>query len=210
MDSLVSTDRSLIALDADGVLVDYHEGYAMGWEKAFGERPKVRNANAYHPADYWDVPLLDAQGRRHFQESGLTAEVWASMPAIPGALSACQMLQSAGYRLVCVTALRPAMQSAREANLRSLGFSMEAVYAVGPSLGGNPKKTVLQQLRPAAFVDDYLRYLQGLPSGTWRALIEGRPHANPNRDPSLEDPHSRHLSLCQFAVWWTSRLQHRK
>lgn len=174
----------------------------MGWEKAFGRRPLIRDATAYHPTDYWDVPKLDAAGRRHLKEQGLTAEVWAAMPAMPDALDACLLLHEAGYRLQCVTALRPALQSVRESNLRSLGFPLEAVHAVGTGLGGNPKKSVLQRLRPAAHVDDFLGYLQGLPSGTWRALIEGRPHANPNHAPDLEPPCSRHDSLGRFAKEW--------
>lgn len=204
-----STDTSLIGLDADGVLIDYHAGYAMAWEKAFGERLKVRNPNGYHPRHYWDVPTLDTAGRLHLLEHGFTREVWGSMPAMPGAVDACKLLRSAGYRLTCVTALNPDFGDARAANLRELGFQLEGVHAVGASMQGNPKSAKIHQLQPVAFIDDYLKYLSGLPAGTWRALIEGRPDHSPNRDPALENPDSRHLSLFQFAVSWLARAEAR-
>jgi hypothetical protein len=31
--------KGLIALDADGVLLDFHLGYADAWRRAFGEAP---------------------------------------------------------------------------------------------------------------------------------------------------------------------------
>lgn len=47
MDSTIRWKRSsqsnLIALDCDGVLLDYHEAYQRFWEITFGERPMVRN-----------------------------------------------------------------------------------------------------------------------------------------------------------------------
>jgi phosphoglycolate phosphatase-like HAD superfamily hydrolase len=93
---------NLIALDADGVLIDYHEGYAIGWEKAFGYRPKVKNPQGYHPRHYWDVPALDESAREHFATVGMSADTWSAMPAMPGAVAACRILQAAGFQLVCV------------------------------------------------------------------------------------------------------------
>ncbi len=197
--------NKLILLDADGVLVDYHEGYAMGWERAFGYRPQVKDPQGYHPRNYWDVPDLDEAARAHLNDKGLTEEVWASMPALPGAVLACEKLQAAGFTLGCLTALRPAMQPARQANLAALGFKMSSVTAVGPHSDGNPKLAELLLRRPVAFVDDLLPYLQGLPEGTWRALIDVRPNHSPNRREDLEAPHSRHASLLEFSDMWVAR-----
>lgn len=41
--------RPLIALDADGVLLDYSLAYAHLWERAFGYFPKELDKNAYWP-----------------------------------------------------------------------------------------------------------------------------------------------------------------
>ena len=39
--------RPLIALDADGVLLDFHLGYAGAWARAFGTLPAERDPFAY-------------------------------------------------------------------------------------------------------------------------------------------------------------------
>jgi hypothetical protein len=201
----MSMQHDLIALDADGVLIDYHEGYAQAWERAFGFRPTVRNAEGYHPRDYWDVPTLTASELKHFRVHGLSEQTWRNMPAMPGALEACQQLSQAGFRLMCVTALSPAYGAARAHNLKRLGFELADVLAVGTSGLGNPKAKALLDLQPVAFVDDYLGYLQGLPPGTWRALIEGRTLNNPNIDGQLEPPSSRHACLLDFAHYWLTQ-----
>jgi phosphoglycolate phosphatase-like HAD superfamily hydrolase len=197
--------HDLVVLDADGVILDYHEGYALAWERAFGHRPEVRNPDGYHPRDYWDVPALTGEALRHLWTVGFDEELWRSMPALPGAREACRQLRDAGHRLVCVTALGPEFEAARTANLRELGLEFEAVHAVGHQGAGNPKQAAVDRLRPAAFVDDYLPYLQGIGDRTWRGLIDARSHASPNRDPSLEAPHSRHSNLQEFAEWWVHR-----
>lgn len=195
----------LIALDGDGVLIDYHEGYARAWEKAFGQRPVVANPNGYHPTDYWDVPWLDEAGVRHLYDKGFDEETWSTMPAAPGAREACELLVKNGARLVCVTALDPRFAQARKRNLQLLGMPVEEVYAVGPTARGNPKAELLNQLKPVAFVDDLLPYLADISSSTWRALIEGRPDNSPNSLPEPVQPDSRHVDLLQFAYWWTAR-----
>jgi phosphoglycolate phosphatase-like HAD superfamily hydrolase len=199
--------QPLIALDADGVLLDYHAGYAMAWQNAFGETLSVRDPQGYHPMQYWNVPQLSAEGQQHLRQYGFTEEVWSTMPALPGAVLACQQLRELGYRLECVTALPAKWQQARAVNLAQLGFELDAVHAVGierhgaDKVAGNPKRDCIAHLAPAFFVDDYLAYFQGVPTGVWRALIDVRPNGSPNHDPALEPPHSRHPSLLAFALW---------
>jgi len=197
--------QGLLALDGDGVLVDYHEGYARAWERAFGTRPRVRDPLGYHPLAYWDVPHLSEEGLRHFHDHGLNEEGWASFPAMPGAAQACELLRDAGYDLVCVTALQAQYKAARETNLRELGMGISAVHAVGAPGLGNPKTAILRQLQPQAFVDDCLPFLQRVPRSIWRALIEGRPHGSPNRDPRCVPPNARYASLLEFAEAWVAR-----
>ena len=59
--------RPLIALDADGVLLDFHLGYAAAWERAFGRAPAERDPKAYWPMDRWYVNRLDTWGRAVFK-----------------------------------------------------------------------------------------------------------------------------------------------
>jgi beta-phosphoglucomutase-like phosphatase (HAD superfamily) len=39
--------KVIIALDADGVLLDYGLAYAGAWERAFGQYPRERDPQAY-------------------------------------------------------------------------------------------------------------------------------------------------------------------
>jgi hypothetical protein len=206
---------NLILLDADGVMVDYHAGYAQAWERAFGEKLQVKDPQGHHPMHYWEVPLLDATGQAHLNEKGFNEEAWSTMPALPGAVEACRELQRIGFRLQCASALSPKWRDARAANLKALGFEMEDVHAVGhssdtaapgtPRLASNPKLQIVTTLAPRFFVDDHLPFFQGVPAGVWRALIDVRPNGSTNGDPTLESPHSRHQSLAEFAAWCKQR-----
>lgn len=39
--------KPIIALDSDGVLLDYHASYRSVWHKAFNQLPALKDANAY-------------------------------------------------------------------------------------------------------------------------------------------------------------------
>ncbi len=49
--------KPIIALDADGVLLDYHVAYRSAWHKAFNHLPTLKDPNAYWPIDRWDVRM---------------------------------------------------------------------------------------------------------------------------------------------------------
>lgn len=201
--------RRLVALDADGVLLDHQEAYARAWKRAFGNRPALKDPLGHGPAEFWNVPRLEEKGFRQLRDWGFTEEAWRTMPALPGAVQACALLRDAGYSLVCVTALEPRFAAARAENLEALGIRLDDLVATGssPRAGGNPKAAALHRLQPALFVDDHLPYLQGLPRGTWRALVEQRPRGSPNADPGLAPPDSRHISVLDAARCWLARQQ---
>lgn len=202
----MSGPRKLIALDGDGVLLDYHEGYALAWQDAFGERPSVGNPEGYHPMHYWDTAALkDQQKLRLFKEALYTHQAWSRFPALPGATAACDALVGAGYTLVCVSALNPSFRAAREANLAQLGFPLSELFLTGSDGTDNPKRGILAGLKPLAMLDDYLGYLQGLEGITWRALVKGRPAFNPNRNTEWTPADSVHDDLQHFAAWWLAR-----
>lgn len=198
--------RPLLALDGDGVLLDYLEGYAEAWREAFGTRPAVRDPLGYGPLERWEVPRLDAEGRARFRQHFGT-KFWSSVPAIPGALEACVRLHDAGFELVCVTALDSEFESSRLKNLRALGYPIERVYAT-PHDGGHrsPKADTLAELRPIAFVDDYLPYLRGVAPDVHTALITRGATGGPNGGPELALAKSTHLDLAEFADFWLKRV----
>lgn len=198
--------KPTIALDADGVLLDYHHAYAGAWERAFGYRPALRDANAYWPMDRWDVQRVSGdaleQLRACFDES-----FWRTIPALPGALAACQRLVDAGFRLVCVSAVDAKFAAPREQNLAALGFPLDGLVATGNVVAGvSPKAAALVKLGPVAFVDDYLPYHLGVPGSIHRALILREPNGSPNAGPELAAVDSRHPNLAGFVDSWLQRV----
>lgn len=198
-----SAKRNIVALDADGVLLDYNLAYAHAWEKAFGYFPWEKDPNAYWAMDRWGVTRLTGGALERFRLV-FDEEFWSSVPAMGGAIAACDQLVHAGYRLVCVTALPERFQRARAENLKSLGFPVEEVYSVEHSSGPiSPKAGVLLDLNPVAFVDDYLPYMLGVPSHIHRALILRGTNGSPNKG---ADGHvaisSTHGSLMDFSNQW--------
>lgn len=197
----------VLALDADGVLLDYNLAYAGAWQRTFGRQPALRNPNAYWAADRWDVELLSGEALRRFR-AAFDAQFWSALPAMPGALAACQQLVAAGFELVCLTALRPQFAQARIGNLQVHGFPIERVIATGSDASiGSSKATALAQLKPLAFVDDYLPNFAGMSEGIHGALVLREPDGSPNCGPALQQLHSTHASLATFAHWWLAGRQ---
>lgn len=197
--------QRLIALDADGVLLDFHLGYAGAWERAFGSAPRERDRLAYWPMDRWDVERLDDTKRAHFRKH-FDEIFWTTVPAIEGSIEACHRLHDAGFELICVSALEAEFESARLRNLRDLGFPIERVVATGNAPGErSPKAEAIAALDPEAFVDDYLPYLRGVPSHVHAALVMRAPNGSPNAGDEMRLAHSVHEDLTGFAAHWLSR-----
>jgi phosphoglycolate phosphatase-like HAD superfamily hydrolase len=197
--------RPLIALDADGVLLDFHLGYASAWARAFGTAPQERDPLAYWPMDRWQVDRLDDARRARFRAS-FDEQFWATVPAIAGALEACHRLERAGFDLVCVSALDLEFEAARLRNLRDLGFPIERVIATGNAEGvRSPKADAIAMLQPEAFVDDYLPYLRGVPGQVHTALVLRAPNGSPNAGSELSLARSVHDDLVGFTEHWLSR-----
>ena len=197
--------RPIIALDADGVLLDFHLGYAGAWARAFGAPPAERDPLAYWPMDRWDVERLDEERRAHFRRH-FDEQFWSSVPAIEGSVEACHRLHDAGLDLVCVSALDAEHEAARLRNLRDHGFPIERVIATGNAAGErSPKAGAIVAIRPLAFVDDYLPYFRGVPDSVHRALIMRGSNGTPNTGAELSLADSLHDDLLAFAAAWLER-----
>ena len=196
----------LLALDADGVLLDYNLAYAAAWERAFGVRPVEQDPHAYWASERFGLSRLDDAAMQHFR-SHFDAGFWAEVPVLPGAVEACVALADAGYELVCVSALPPDFAEARLGNLRAHGFPIERVIATGhESTERSPKADAINALAPLAFVDDYLPYMRGVSPTVHKALVmRGRPGSTPNQGPELAEVHSQHSDLAAFSAWWLAR-----
>jgi phosphoglycolate phosphatase-like HAD superfamily hydrolase len=194
--------KQIIALDADGVLLDYHQAYRTAWLKAFGRLPEIRDPQAYWPMDRFDVGHLSGAELAHFR-SHFDETFWATIPAVPRAVDACEALVAAEYELVCVSAFDERYLAARTQNLRDLGFPIRSVIATRNSSNAvSPKAGALQDLRPAAFVDDFAPYLRAIPAEIHAALILREPNGSPNTGHDLSLAHSQHADLEGFSNWW--------
>ncbi len=197
--------RPVIALDADGVLLDFHLAYAEAWERAFGEYPAERDPRAYWPMDRWQVPRLGMFKRAKFKAE-FGEYFWSSVPALTGAVEACHQLHDAGFELVCVSALDEKYEAARRYNLRTLDFPIERVIATGNRESArSPKADAIESLKPQAFVDDYLPYLRGIPEPVHTALVLRAPNGSPNEGPELSLARSVHTDLSDFTRHWLGR-----
>ena len=199
------TTRPLIALDCDGVLLDFQLAYASAWARAFGRAPAERDPLAYWPMDRWAVERL-APERRLIFRAAFDAHFWTTMPPIAGALDACHRLHHAGFDLVCVSALGPEFEAARLRNLRNCGFPIERVIATGNAEGErSPKADAIEGLNPLAFVDDYVPYMRGLPDHVHTALVLRAPNGSPNVGADMALAKSVHHDLAGFADHWLAR-----
>ena len=155
----------LIALDADGVLLNYNDMFGKVWNKATGATISCVEPRAYHATNYWGV---EKPHKEHPFWDVFDKEGWNTMFAMEGAVEACQMLVNAGHKLVCVTSMPAHRQADRLANLKALGFPIDEVIATGHCEDRlrNPKKEAIERLGPDWFVDDELRKLKDLPQVT--------------------------------------------
>lgn len=194
-----------IAIDGDGVLLDYNTAYAQAWFKAFGERLVLKNPACYWPMERWNVRRLVSDELEQFR-AAFDLEFWSTIPAIPGALEACEHLADQGYTLVCVTALDERFADARAQNLCDLGFPISRVITTRSEIdGGSPKAQVIADIQPVAFVDDYAPYLVGLDHKVHLALIVRDPVGSPNVGELLNIPDSMHSDFLAFTSWWLSQ-----
>jgi hypothetical protein len=203
--------KKLLALDCDGVLLNYNAGYGLAWRKAFGYLPELINPNAYWAHNMWGVKWLDdlPGGDLERLRKAFDEEFWSTLPAIEGAVEAANKLAK-HYDLVCVTAIPSEVAVARGKNLRDAGFPSMPVYPTGVGSGSeggkSPKHLVINELRPVAFVDDLASYLDGIGDHTHKALIHRNVETSPNVD-KLHMADSHHNSLAEFTDWWLRHVE---
>lgn len=204
-DDMNARRNGVLALDADGVLLDYATAYQGAWERAYGVRPPLRNSDAYWPWDRWAVPRLSYVELQPLRDI-MDEMFWSGIPPIEGALQACESLSKAGYQLVCVTALNPRWTQARKTNLQKIGFPISDLVVADNTKGdANPKAELINAMSPEAFLDDYLPYLLGIKSDVHKALVLRDPWGSPNTGLDMANVDSTHGNLAEFTQWWLSR-----
>lgn len=197
--------RPIIALDVDGVLLDYSSAYALAWQRAFGKHPTEVKPNAFWPHERWGIPWLEGEQLKQFKAQ-FDEVFWSTLPALPGTVEACHQLVDAGYELIAVTAIDSQWLRARMKNLQLHGFPILQVIATGGAIHDqpNPKAEVINRIRPAVFVDDYPPFLEGIHTDVHKVLIYP-PQRGGNADEQIGLFESTHPTLNVFAQEWRIR-----
>lgn len=190
----------LIAIDGDGVLLNYNPVFGLMWFLHFGEVITPKDPTSFWSANYWGV---EEPARGHPFWDTFSAHGWTKMEALPGALDACQRLVAAGYELVCVTSIPSKCADDRLQNLKALGFPIDRVIASGsvPHDAANPKKEAIEALRPAWFIDDEARKLTGFDLDLGLVLVDTQSADNPNKGVNRDHLHLSVPNLAGFADW---------
>lgn len=198
--------NTLIALDCDGVLLDYNAAYPAVWRRVYGQELVTVRPDSYHAVNRFSLRFGSEQERRAFR-ARFSEEDWESMPALPGALAACRRLVEAGFQLICVTALPQRFRKARQANLERLGFPISDVLATDGPDGPDPKSAVIARMAPLAFVDDLAENFRGVADTVCKALIDRGWFDSPNRTTGRLLSDWVHPDLAGFSRAWCERAQ---
>ena len=185
--------RDIIALDADGVLLDFHRGYAGAWQRAFGSLP----AGARSAGLLADGPLArrPPRGRRaprplpQALRRGVLDLRAGHRGRDRGVPSAARRRLRSGLRLRSGAPF----EAARLRNLRDHGFPIERVIATGNVAsrsqpeGRRDRRAESRGLR---------RRLPSVPARRAGACAHRAHRSRPERQPRTSAPNSRSRARC--------------
>lgn len=138
-------NNKTIAIDADGVILDFLKQWEVAAMKLFG-RTIERQTSEYDLAVRYGMSHEDKSKLwRFFHEDGH----WASIPALPGAVEAVHALLEANYDVHVVTSITSDILESRKTNFRKIGLIDIPVHCVDGRKYGK-----LLDLKPLMFVDD--------------------------------------------------------
>lgn len=164
---LNSNKRCTVALDCDGVLLDFVSHFKNIGHAALG-RPLEDLCNVYDLTKRFG---LSNDERSKIMNLLNTDSGWSDLPDLPGAISSAISLQEAGHRVIVVTAIDEAHKMSRLFNLATYGFRPDEIYCIG-SHSGHTKADVYKEEQPHAVVDDRLVYLNEAKTTIVRQEVE--------------------------------------
>lgn len=156
-----------IAVDCDGVILDFDQVFPLIGEHALG-RPLPR-LNRIYELDVRYGLTPDDLGRV-FQAYLTHPQGWQGLPLIDGAASVLRALRALGHPLHVVTGIDPALSDLRVANLAAHGIEIDDIHCVG--MGRQSKRDVIARLDPGMFFDDRLHLLEEVPAVPHRVWID--------------------------------------
>ena len=194
--------KKRIALDADGVLLNYNDAYPYVYERAFGRPLPLLRADAYHATNAYGLTLVKGSPEYDRFFASFDENAWATMPVFEGVIEGCHALHDAGYELICVSSMPPEFADARLRNFQLHDLPIAQVIATGRHSGDNPKLTVIEELQPVGFVDDLASNFLGVGSSVHKALVDRKCFDSPNTPEDTRLANTHHPSLKHFCDWW--------
>lgn len=192
------TKNKIIALDCDGVLLNYNEAYGRALEQFLGIKPNIVSPESYFCHNYFDVKLKPEQKTEFFKF--FNDKGWATMTDLPQSIEATKKLRQDGYKIIVVTSMPKMAQEMRHQNLLNLGFAIDATIATGKKQNNiNPKKSYIEVLSPEYFVDDLVENFHNIDSPTHFVLVDNEAPDSPNLNFEHNVKlHSTHNNLWDF------------
>lgn len=186
-----------IVLDCDGVILDYNETWGKILTMFLQKEMKPKNV-AYHAYNVYDYHISE-EDNEEFNQLFHTYG-WIQMQALEGALEAISILAEKKFQIDIVTSIPQEANLYRKNNLENLGIPFSSLHTVGFLRDINPKKEIINILKPDFFVDDLLKNFEGIEKNTSCILIDIPGVDNPNYVYNKEQItiHSTHLSLLEF------------
>lgn len=158
--------KGLVVSDVDGVVLDFYKGAARVLEEMLG-RPMVKVDS--RPATRHRYGLTKEQYQRMRVVMRTHPHGWGSLPTLPGAVDAIRSLKDAGYEVSFLSSCGQALHDLRRANLDRIGLRDCQLICVEDA-DKNAKGAVLDELQPAAFIDDHMTMLSqaiNVPERVW-------------------------------------------
>ncbi|CAF1248900.1 unnamed protein product [Rotaria sordida] len=195
----IGNKKPIIALDCDGVLLDYQTTFPQIYRKVFGKQLTLVSPKSYRATTRYGVTFTPEEKSQF--NAAWDVDGWRTMSMHDGALEACHLLDAAGYELVCVTALRACFIEHRLENFRLHGFPIDRIISTRrdiESSDNNPKKQAIEQLHPIVFVDDKKRNFQDIEGvQTKFVFIDHELENDPHRDANIHY-NAKYPSLLAF------------
>ncbi len=171
-----SVNEHRVALDCDGVLLNFDHSFARVASEALG-RPVIKLNNRYELNDRYGLSDRDFQ----FAWDALDDHEhgWKNMAILPGAVESVARLREQGASIHLVTGIQNRLAECRLANLLAHAIEVESIHCVGD--GKASKTAILRDLRPSVFVDDRLFLLNDADFVPHRAWVDHGDDQHGNR-----------------------------
>lgn len=200
--------RKVIALDCDGVMLNYLDTYKKLYDEMFNTDVKVVNPRSFAPNMHFGISWTERQEDKlafqvFFDENG-----WKNMKALPGAVEATKHMKELGFDIVVVTSIPKNKDLDRMINLEKAGFPINDLIACGAHSstipGSNLKEPYLKKIMPQYFVDDLLSNFHNVSDIMKCVLIdwscENNDDWNSNKKEQIVEVFDTHEYLLDFSL----------